>query len=289
MNPIDEHERLLRSFAIDLKLARKSPATIGHYTEATRAFAKWWGKPLEKAKPADIKDYMLWMDESLSKSTVRNRFAGLRAFYKWAVVSSEFDTDPTRNIPVPPRPDVQKAIVTVDDVLLVLRLLEKEKNFRDAAVVALLYETGIRSRNLCELRARDINWKDETIQLSDTKTKVPVTVPLGGYTQKYLLRILREVDGDEYVFRTRTGRPFTRSTLWDVVQKAFAKAGIKAHPHLMRHSAASALALAGMDSKDLDVLFGWSDPRTSLTYTRQVASQRAVKKSREFHPLMRKP
>lgn len=295
MNVSTELERFLAMFLLDLQVARKSTSTIEHYSGATRKFAKWWEEahtrefdPVAVTKE-DVKRWILYLRENYAEASVRNFFVGFRAFCKWAVREEFLETDPTTGIPTPEMPASDKKILEPDQIADVLRQLDKERNWRDAAIVALFFESGMRSREVCELKHSQIDWKEQVIVLgaANTKTKQPRLTLLGNQTQRFLLRMgANRSDPDDYVFLTRTGRPYNRSTLYKVVNKIFKRFGYEGiHPHLMRHSAASALSMAGMDSRDLDEVFGWNDPRTSKIYTRKIAKQRAVAAQRQLNPL----
>lgn len=295
MNVENELERCIAMFSLDLKVSGKRAPTVTHYTTGTLRFAKWWeehqGKPFapKAVTKTDVKLWVVYLRDTYKPSTVRNFFVGFRSFCKWAVGEGVMKSDPTVGIATPEMPTTEKQIVGPEDILTVLKMLERKKNWRDASIIAMLFESGIRSRELCTMLNRQVDWEKEAIHLEFTKSGQPRVTMLGPQTQRYLLRLGQQSKPKEDpVFISRTGKMLNRSTLYDIVHKHFGAAGLDAHPHLMRHSAASALALAGMDSKDLDEVFGWDDPRTSKVYTRQVSKQRALNAQRKLSPLSTK-
>ena len=88
----------------------------------------------------------------------------------------------------------------------------------------LIFLTGLRRKNICEIRWAHINWDTNTLLIPDMKMKEKnetVKIPLTNYTKAILeYRNKIKKDGDEYVFpNENTRKPFSKETFTEVVRR----------------------------------------------------------------------
>lgn len=294
MNLPITHERVLGLFVIDLQVAGKRDATIEHYSSATKNFAEWYkatfGREphLEDLSLSLSKQYLVGLrNKHESTATVKNRFVGYRAFTNWLEQEGLVSSSLTSGIPTPRVDDTVKEPVPIEEVKRVIEFLNKRRNWKTTAIIQLMAETGMRSSEVRGLSCNSIDWEAQTITLTKTKNHGTRTVAFSYELHRALLRHLGgQLAGPQLVFPNAAGHAYRRETLWALVRKAFKQAGSTyiVGPHVLRHSAASAYALAGMDSRDMDTIFGWDDPRSGRTYTRTVMERRAVNAQRALSP-----
>ncbi len=147
----------------------------------------------------------------------------------------------------------------------ILRMLSATKNPRDAAIIALLFDTGMRVGELIGLKAKDIGLEGGLAHVTvDGKTgmrRIPIT-----FSAKYLARYLETVDvkPNDQVWRP-AGTWSNKDLFLDtdvvrrIVQRAGKRAGIqkRIYPHLFRHSRASNYANK-LTEQQLKAFFGWT-------------------------------
>ncbi len=124
------------------------------------------------------------------------------------------------------------------------------------AMVALMYDSGLRAGELVTLELPDIQWSDYHLRVSG-KGKKERVVPFSPATQRALRNYLAQRDGvagsdQEAVFLNADGGRLTRDAVTHAVKRLGQRAGIpRLHPHLLRHSAAVAAILNGANQFEL--------------------------------------
>jgi len=134
---------------------------------------------------------------------------------------------------------------------------------RDAAVVLLLLDTGLRASELCGLTIGHALSAENSAEVvgKGSKRRAVFWSP---ETAKALRRHLRArgcIDTGAPLFVTRTGRPFTPANVHEVVSDAGERGAVgrPVFPHLLRHTAALALLRGGANVLEVQRILGHSD------------------------------
>lgn len=296
-NKLCSLDSTLRSFEFTLRARRKSPHTVRQYTATAREFFTATGCQPETVTKREIVPWLADLQGRLAPATVRHKFAGLRAFFKWLQQEGEIAASPMATLEAPTVPEVPKDVVSVEDMTRVLRSLDGQRRYRDAAIVSLFYDTGMRVSEVSTIKRQDIDWDDAdgpVITLGVTKNHEVRYVPFGPSTAARLQRWERHrKDSSPYLFvslgGTTKGQPFTRNGLFQFVQRIFAEHGLAGiGPHDLRHTFATHF----MDDPearegDLMTLAGWRSERMARRYTRQGQTRRAIAAHRRLSPVER--
>jgi integrase/recombinase XerD len=208
---------------------------------------------------------MLQISRAFPPASRRVRSASWRSFYKWAVRSRKVTVNPCDALPTmrskPP------AIPTVFSETEVEALLSLE--LRDAACMAILFDTGLRRAEACNLRLRDC--LPETGQLLVLQGKggrdriVPMTDRLMAKLSDLIL--LDAVDRDDFMFYTeiandqvryvRRQKPMGEASWSRWWRRCLTDAGVRYRkPHAARHTFATNLRRQGLAIDDLKKLMG---------------------------------
>jgi integrase/recombinase XerD len=161
---------------------------------------------------------------------------------------------------------------------------------RDVAILELLYASGLRATELCQLKLRDFNLQAGCVRVLGKGMKERV-VPVGRAAreaiERYLLdcRPRLEKTPSELAFLSRTGKPMERIGLWMLVEKYGRSSGLLKHisPHTLRHCFATHLIGGGADLRVVQELLGHSDISTTQIYT-HVDQSRLKSIHEKFHP-----
>lgn len=287
---------LLVSYTRSLRAANLRPSTIDHYVGASLdyyRFAAENGMPEPtKARREHIEAWIVALqDAGYAQHTVRNRFVGLRRFIAWLVDEGEIARNPTERVRMPKADQVDKDVATKAELRAVLKAIEKRtdtRRFRDVAIVAMVYDTGLRATELASLQIADVNLEEgvATVRSASAKARAPRVVGLSEQCVRYLDRYLRKrKDSHSALYVGHRGQ-MTRSGVYQVVRDAFRDAGVTATigPHDLRHTSASHIGRS-MSESELMSQFGWRDADMARHYRRQVEQEMAIEAHRKASPL----
>ena len=156
-------------------------------------------------------------------------------------------------------------------------LQRNELSFRDKTIILLALRTGLRSVDILRIKLTDIDWINDTMTITQSKTavtfKLPLTADVGNALSRYLLDERPKTD-TPFVF-VRSLSPFTplsdHSACYAVVRRAFHRAGVRVGDerkgiHLLRHSAASRMLSKGVPVTTISALLGHADKASTETY-----------------------
>jgi len=119
--------------------------------------------------------------EKIRPATAARKVSAVRTFLAFLVAQGEIDANPAVGIPAPRRAMRLPEFLPVDEMDAFLRGLPcgtlREK--RDAAILELLYSSGLRVGELCSLAMRDLSIESSTVRVTGKGRKVRV-VPVGG-------------------------------------------------------------------------------------------------------------
>ena len=258
------------------------------------AFLERQRRPLRDAAADDV---VTWIEHlrrrGLRPASVARRVSAVRGLYRHLVREGAAAGDPTEHVEVPrggrPLPrtlsrDAATALVEAPDVT-------GQRGVRDRALLELLYATGMRASECLDLRLDDLNLTAGYVVCTGKGRKQRL-VPVGAEASAWVTRYLREVrprftrarDAGRLFVNPRGG-PLSRQSLWAIVRRAAAAAGVRKRvsPHTLRHSFATHLLEGGADLRSVQVMLGHADIGTTQIYTHLPTS--ALKRMyRRFHP-----
>jgi integrase/recombinase XerC len=163
--------------------------------------------------------------------------------------------------------------------------------FRDAAVLELLYATGIRVSELCGLDVGHLDYDRRTVRVrgkGDKERTVPVGVPAVRAVTRWLEAgrpaLAAAASGPALFLGVRGGRLDPRAAR-RIVHERLREAGASrdAGPHGIRHTAATHLLEGGADLRSVQEILGHSSPATTQIYT-HVSIERLKSSYRQAHP-----
>lgn len=164
---------------------------------------------------------------------------------------------------------------------------------RDAAILHLLYASGLRASEVCELLPDALDFNEGVVRVTGKGGKTR-QVPVGGAAleaiRRYetLFRASRAgTNAAGRLFISAGGRPITRRAIYGLVKKYAARAGLlgkgKLSPHTLRHSFATHLLEGGADLRAVQEMLGHANVATTEIYT-HVNAERLRTEHKSFHP-----
>ncbi len=163
--------------------------------------------------------------------------------------------------------------------------LSTEIGLRDRAILEVLYGSGLRANELCELELRD--WKQDSILVHCGKGSKTRTVPLTPEAREWITRYVNAYRGDDegYLFITAVQRKRIRNQYLSHMVGRYAKQarleGVTTHT--LRHACATHLLDQGADLRFIQELLGHSSISSTERYT-HLSSQSIQRMFTQFHP-----
>ncbi len=228
-----------------------------------------------------------------SPRSVARWLVAVRGFFAWLAADGAIADNPAARLS-PPK--AWKTLPRVLDASDVERLLDAPdradpKGARDAAMLELLYATGLRASELVGLRLHDLHLDAGYLRCVGKGAKervVPMGAEANAALQAYFTsgrKALLAARRSDAVFVGRSGAPLTRQGFWKLIKAHGRRAGIRAplSPHVVRHSFATHLLENGADLRAVQMLLGHADISTTQIYT-HVNRERLKRLYRDFHP-----
>jgi integrase/recombinase XerD len=227
-----------------------------------------------------------------STKTVARRLAAIRVFLRF-IATQGYDVVGILQQLERPKPErsLPKILSRAQVTQLIAAPNPRSMLFaRDVAILELLYASGLRATELCELKTRDVNLQVGCVRVLGKGSKERI-VPLGQAASEAITRYLSECrpklekKPSELIFLSRTGKPLERIGLWMMIEKYGRTSGLLKHvsPHTLRHCFASHLLGGGADLRIVQELLGHSDIATTQIYT-HVDQDRLKAIHKKYHP-----
>lgn len=261
--------------------------------EAASYFASQGIKKFELVDRFSILDLLAHLqNKNSSRSTVSRMVASLRQFYKFLQRTGKMSTNPLDLIKPPKKRRVLPTVLSNDEVVAMINVIDTSTKLgiRDRAIIEVLYATGMRVSELCNLSLDQLHLSVHLVQPSGKGGKERI-VPLGEIAQSWLKKYLQEVrpalikKDNSFVFLNARGSKITRQAIWQLLKKLSTKVGIKKDvtPHTLRHSFATNLLNNGADLRVVQQLLGHSDITTTQIYT-HVSESHLKAVYNKYHP-----
>lgn len=274
-----------------------SPRTVEAYTADLGNFLLFLdglGSSFDRAKAADVIAFARGERErGVSARSTARRVSALRTFYKMLQRDGDVSESPLERMESPKLWRTLPETLSAPDVSALLSVPDPDtpSAMRDRAILEILYSSGLRVSEACDLKLSSIDFNVGFIRTMGKGAKERV-VPLGQTAKKAVEDYIEFArDGlsggkrSDLLFLNRFGKRLSRQSVWKVVKAALARAGLPsdASPHTLRHSFASHLLEGGADLRSLQMMLGHSDLSTTQIYT-HVSRGRLAETVRKHHP-----
>lgn len=256
----------------------KSPYTIESYINVAKHFLNHLGDNGQERVEAIPSEMVVTFFESLrtiwASTSIRVASSALRHFLGYLGYDEQMlqalPTRCPRHIPIIP-------MLEAEEETAILAFLEDEgRGHRDKAILALCYYLGLRAVDIVNLHLEQIDWVNETITVTQSKTGRMVVLPLlpviGNHLQGYLLKE-RPDSESRHVFLRRMAphrRLSSHSAIYKLLQRIFCHLGIRdgcmQGSHLLRHHAASKQLLCQTPLGTIASLLGHGDVDSTAIY-----------------------
>ncbi|MBO4619112.1 MAG: site-specific tyrosine recombinase XerD [Victivallales bacterium] len=229
----------------------------------------------------------------ITEKSLARRLAAIKGFFRFLALDHVIPCDITEVMTSPKLPQHVPECLTEEEITALMNAYQGDTpiELRNRAIVELLYATGIRVSECCDLKLASVNFAEGVMRVIGKGSKervVPFGRPAALALEHYLQKGRPELDPmhrQPYVFLGKRGGRLNRRKAWDIVEQGGVIAGItkKLHPHLLRHSCATHLLAHGADLRVIQELLGHASIDTTQLYTHADTS-RLRQTFLKFHP-----
>ncbi|SFV52475.1 Tyrosine recombinase XerC [hydrothermal vent metagenome] len=152
--------------------------------------------------------------------------------------------------------------------------------FEERFIIIMIYTLGLRISELSDIKLEDISKEWIRIRGKGNKER---DVPLLDSTRKLIDTYIEQKTPKRYLFE-KNGQKLSQNSLRYLINKTFAKIGLKVTPHQLRHSFATSLLNSGAAIADVSELLGHASMATTQIYTK-LGSTLKKENYTKSHPL----
>lgn len=232
-----------------------------------------------------LEDYISYLNKKYSPKTVKRKIASIKAFYRYLEYKDIISINPFYKMQIKFRePFILPKTIPLNAIELLLKTVYKQQYnaktvyqrqiaIRDAAIIELLFSTGIRISELCELKESDINLYEKTLLIYGKGNKERI-LHIGNDDVIHTLKIYQSTFKNQiqlcnHFFSNVKGTPLSDQTVRNMINKYCNIASIDLHitPHMFRHTFATSLLEADVDIRYIQEMLGHSSINITEIYT----------------------
>ena len=265
-----------------------APASVESASLALRQLSRWLIEHTEIRSVAGInrnaiEDYKVWLADQLvpggrrvSVNTQRQRLRMLRVFFE-RIIEWDWSDAPARNPiigrDIPPRLEPLPKFLDDRDAAKLMAAAHASTDPRDRLIMEILARTGMRASEVCELAPDavvcigDNHWLRVPVGKLRNDRYVPLHPDLVVMLATWTADNLEHIRHHKRLVVDHRG-PFNRWLVARVVTRVGRTAGVKAHPHQLRHTLATQAINRGMRLEAIASLLGHRSMEMTLTYAR---------------------
>lgn len=303
---------LIQKYKAFLENRNYAVSTIKLYVRGVELFFEWLRgifqrNDIREINREDIIQYNTYLQTSVkepegegySMSTQDILLRSVKLFFNFCIRNDYILINPFDNLDLSKKGTVRIRESIPESImhdLLDSILLDSVKNIRDRAMFELMYGTGLRVSEVCNLDLGDVDLNNGRLLVNQGKGRKDRIVPLGenaiAYLRFYLQRsrtryaaYIKDSDMKDSFFIGRSGKRLTSSGIAMILKKHFKKIkpDMNISPHMIRHSTATHLLERGAGIKQVKEILGHKTIDTTVRYTHfNINSKKRI--VRMYHP-----
>jgi len=279
-----------KDFLEYLKYERRvSVNTVDSYGENLLLLKNYTNKDLISLKKEDIKDFL--DNVEATARTKAHYLTVFNSFYKYLVFMDKIKSNPCDGIKAPKLEKKLPTYLTNEEIAKLFNIrLTKPVDYRNKAILEVMYATGARISEVINLELNQIDFEECIIRVVG-KGKKERIIPLDdvaidaldNYINNYRPFLIKN-ETCNYVFLNKNGEKISRQMIFKILKNLANKAGItkEISPHTLRHSFASNLLNNGADLRVIQELLGHENLETTEIYSH--LQNKKIKDDYNNHP-----
>ena len=257
-------------------LDNKSEQTVLGYASDLSHYTNWLQnqniEEIEQVTKKDVESFLMEFAHGHASSSINRMIAALRGFHRFVCIQSPNAVNPmtaiegmqmSRNLPHPPNQVSLKALFS--------SFGKSDKDLLDRCILMVLFSTGLRVSELCDLERTRISFAHKRLQVIGKGNKERI-VPVNDICLKEMesyFNVIRFPSNDPHFFLTTRGKPINRVYVHRLIKKKAAELNLDPNlsAHAFRHAFATSLLEGDADLRAVQEMLGHSDIRTTQIYT----------------------
>lgn len=282
------------------KEKRLSKDTLKAYGTDLKQFACFAaGREVDKEI---LSQYLQLLNSEFAPRSAKRKMASIRAFFRELEYREQLASNPFDKLRVRMQmPKQLPRIIPEESVQAILRkvysLYQQKKDrwiLRDIVVIDLLFSTGIRVSELCKLTPETLTFSGNELCLlisgkGNRERILKIRAPgLAAVLEQYRTEFAEDILSGGFILVNQNRLPLATQSVRRIIKKYAELANVEQHitPHMFRHTFATSLLEAGLDTRYIQSLLGHSSISTTQIYT-YVSAQRQADLLSEKHPRSR--
>tara|TARA_B100001250_G_scaffold236758_1_gene203359 strand:+ start:102 stop:974 length:873 start_codon:yes stop_codon:yes gene_type:complete len=254
-----------------------SPNTIKSYFNDLDQFFSFVKKESKIIKHVSLKDIRNWIilnkEIGLESSTINRKISCLRTYFRFLGREGFVSNNPTNNINLLSIKKRLPVFVSEDSMHNLFSAMNFPDDFsgkRDAFILDLFYQTGLRLSELINIKIGDLDVKKKTLRIFGKGSKervVPILDVIINRYKEYM--ISRKEISSKFLFVTSSGKKAYPKMVYRIVNKYLSAISTitKKSPHILRHTFATHLLNRGADINTIKELLGHKTLSSTQVYT----------------------
>jgi len=239
----------------------------------------------------NIDNFFIDMSEyNYSSSTKKRMHSSIKNFLKYINENEDYESIDISDIKLKSSKKLPE-VLSITDIENMINFYNHETylDSRNRTVIDVLYSTGCRVSELCDINISDIDLDEKYLKLKGKGSKQRI-VPIGSMLYKNLMQYLnvRETflqNRGEPLFLSKSKNKLDRTAVFRIIKKTAKNISLQTdvHPHTLRHSAATHMLEGGCDLRTVQEFLGHSSVSTTQIYTK-VTKEFLEEAFTESHP-----
>lgn len=238
------------------------------------------GIALNEIKLPHLQSFLQFIHEiALAPGSQARVISGIKAFFRYLLLEEVVAKDPTELLQTPKQPRKLPDFLSIEEIDQLLAAIDHStpEGQRNRAMIETMYSCGLRVSELTGLLLSNLYLDIGFVRVIGKGNKERL-VPIGSSAVKqielyrdHVRPFLRKIKTgqEDVLFLNRLGSGLSRVMVFNILKDLAAKASIKKniHPHVLRHSFATHLVIAGADLRAVQEMLGHKNITTTEIYT----------------------
>jgi site-specific recombinase XerD len=249
-------------FTENLLLRNLSKSTIKSYCSQISLVSRTLKKDIHLINENDLRTLIVsGNSRNLSSSTQMSIINAFKAYFK-EIHGRKFDHE------ILPRPKVEQKQPDILSTQEFQSILDSIVNLKHRTIVCLMYSVGLRVSEVINLELKDIDSKNNKINIRNGKGKIDRVVMLDNSILELMRKYWDAYKTKQYLIEGAKGYIYSAKSIQNIVKMAVKKAGInkKISSHSLRHSCFTQLIKNGTDLRTVQKLAGHKNINTTANY-----------------------
>lgn len=280
----NNRKKYLEDYLEDCLLRKRlNQNTIRAYKIDLKQYFDFIGTSIENSKK--INEYIYFLNQKYTKyKTIKRKLASVKAYYAFLEYEEIIEFSPFRKIRTKIRePRILPRVIQKEYLKQIFQWLfdhlefantefKKKLAIRNITIVELLFSTGIRISELCNIKISDINFQERSLKIFGKGSKERI-IYLGSDQVIELLKktieFNRNIHGNNYLFLNKFNTQLSEQTVRVLLKNIENELELSIHitPHMFRHTFATTLLEKEVDIRYIQNILGHSSISTTQIYT----------------------